>query len=171
MSTKREEQDNTMKREHHPPPTRSPPSLNRPPSETPSHISSMRDAWSKAIGGGDVKRKRRHTLKKISKNRILRVADYIINEYGSCLTYSMYKSLVLEKASPEEWDRMRGALRLKFARRVERNCYETNADLLAYHRLIDFNSFADSFNSDNSSSKDDLFRIERRDEILWTFMC
>ena len=129
---------------------RSPPSLYRPPSETPSHISSMRDAWSKAIGGDVEKHENVKRLKKISKNRILRVADYIINEYGSCLTYSMYKSLVLEKASPEEWDRMRGALRLKESPDGWRETAETNAELLAYHRLTISILFADSL-CDNSS--------------------
>jgi len=101
----------------------------------------------------------KHKLKRIAKNRILRVADYIINEYGTSLSYSEYKKLVLEKTSQIDWEKFRGALRLKFAKRVERiSGSSSKIDVLIDNHHSDFLALQ----SGSCSDSDDLLNIDKK---------
>lgn len=133
-------------------------------STKPDHISSMRDAWSKAIGRS--KKRKKPVLKEVThkskqlkeitgRNRILLLADYVINEYGSSLNYMIFKKLVLERSSETEWNKFRSALRLKFARRVERNRSDSKDDMnKSYDSALD--SFTSSYSSESFKKSDDL---------------
>lgn len=107
----------------------------------PHHILRMRDQWALAIARSSGQKRqsqsssnRRPSQVQRDGERVLRMADYIINEFGTNISYRDYKHLLLTQQkggiSKREWVKYRAPLRLKFARRVERNCARSIAPWL-----------------------------------------